>query len=220
MCTPVSITSARRRSRAAACTQFRREDWNTPAVLAARDGTLNTGNAELFRIGPSTLSLAYRQTSARYRSVRQVDQSTAVPNETGDTQVTLQSRLLRVLAEGEVTPVGASKPAKVNICELKQPLGMSISTSEDHHTTALDVEYGLRVIGTDSSCDAPTPPRGRPPRNVGARDENTKREESLSLLRRNRWNISRAAHEPNAARTIIYRRMSRLQIVLPHLRNL
>lgn len=209
MSTPASIISTRRRNRPVACIQFRRQDWHEPAVLATHGGTLNTGKAERCRIGPNVLLLAYRQNSARRFLVRQSGQATQ------------QSRLLRVLADHEITPLGASNPAKVNICELKQPPGASISTSENYQPSAPAVEDGLRVIGTDSSCDASTQPRSRLTHNIGPRDENAEREELLRLLRRQRWNLSRAEHETNAARTTTtYRRMSRMRIVLPHLLRL
>ena len=233
--------------------------------------------------------------------VRQADRGTLFLDEIGDMPLTLQSSLLRVLAEGEIAPLGADKPVKVNIrvlcathrnlnslvCQgsfredllfrlrglavtlpplrmrsdlraligslmrhealhaghpfvlheeavamllslpwpgnirqLKQVLGTAISMSEGHHITARDVEDGLNGIGTDSSCDASARSQGAPPHSGGARNEDSAREELLCLLRRHRWNISGAAHETNAARSTIYRRMSRLQIVAPHLRDL
>ena len=233
--------------------------------------------------------------------VRQADRGTLFLDEIGDMRLTLQSSLLRVLAEGEVTPLGADKPVKINIrvlCathrdlnslvregkfredllfrlrglavtlpplrrrsdvraliaslmrqealraghlfvldedavalllslpwpgnirELKQVLGAAISMSDDHHITTRDVEDSLHGIGSDSNCDASHGHEARCLANGGARNENSEREELLRLLRGHRWNISRVAHETNVARTTIYHRMSRLQIVPPHLRDL
>jgi transcriptional regulator of acetoin/glycerol metabolism len=57
-------------------------------------------------------------TGARSKGVRgmiqQADGGTLFLDEIGDMPLQLQTRLLRVLAEGEILPVGASSPVKVN----------------------------------------------------------------------------------------------------------
>ncbi|CAG1019582.1 Acetoin catabolism regulatory protein [Burkholderiaceae bacterium] len=245
--------------------------------------------------------------------VRQADKGTLFLDEIGDMPLNLQSSLLRVLAEGEITPLGAQKAVRIdirvlcathrdlialvrqgrfredllfrlrglavtlpplrlrsdmraliaklvrreslqaghpisigedavslllsldwpgNIRELKQVLGAAISMSDDHRVTARDIEDSLHGIGTGigagtcghapANAHTPAPQMPAPPMHHGGvpPGEDNEREELLRLLRRHRWNISRAAHETNAARTTIYRRMSRLQIVPPHLRDL
>lgn len=119
-----------------------------------------------------------------------------------------------------------SLPWPGNIRELKQALGAAASMSENHHITVRDVQDSLHGIGTDAGCAASVEPQVRLRNTNDAADahfergELLEREELLSVLRRHRWNISRAAHETNAARTTIYRRMSRLNIVPPNLRGL
>lgn len=68
--------------------------------------------AELFGHAPG----AFTGASARGRKglVEEADGGTLFLDEIGDMPLTLQARLLRVLAEGEVTPVGASQPKRVS----------------------------------------------------------------------------------------------------------
>ena len=233
--------------------------------------------------------------------VRQADRGTLFLDEIGDMPLSLQSSLLRVLAEGEVTPLGAQKAVQVNIrvlCathrdlasrvrqglfredllfrlrgltvtlpplrartdmraviytlvrreamlaghpiaigddamallvslpwpgnirELKQVLCAAISMSEGECLSAADVRDSLHGIGSDTHPEPSVPPATSTTPHDVPHHADGEREELLRLLRRHRWNISRAAHETNSARTTIYRRMSKLQIVPPHLRDL
>ena len=69
--------------------------------------------AELFGHAPG----AFTGASPRGRKglVEEADGGTLFLDEIGDMALTLQARLLRVIAEGEVTPVGASRPRRVSV---------------------------------------------------------------------------------------------------------
>jgi transcriptional regulator of acetoin/glycerol metabolism len=69
--------------------------------------------AELFGHAPG----AFTGASPRGRKglVEEADGGTLFLDEIGDMPLTLQARLLRVIAEGEVTPVGASRPRRVDV---------------------------------------------------------------------------------------------------------
>ena len=69
--------------------------------------------AELFGHAPG----AFTGASARGRRglVEEADGGTLFLDEIGDMALPLQARLLRVIAEGEVTPVGAARPRRVTV---------------------------------------------------------------------------------------------------------
>ncbi len=76
-------------------------------------------------------------TGARSKGMRgliqQADGGTLFLDEIGDMPLQLQTRLLRVLAEGEILPVGADKPVRVNcriIAATHQDLGQLIDRGE------------------------------------------------------------------------------------------
>ncbi|HCW95659.1 MAG TPA: Fis family transcriptional regulator [Pseudomonas sp.] len=79
-----------------------------PGALAA-----SVVESELFGYAPGTF------TGARSKGMRgliqQADKGTLFLDEIGDMPLHLQTRLLRVLAEQEVTPLGAEQPVKVDI---------------------------------------------------------------------------------------------------------
>lgn len=239
--------------------------------------------------------------------VRQADKGTLFLDEIGDMPLCLQSRLLRVLAEGEITPLGSHTATRVdirvlcathrdlpalvrlgqfredllfrlrglsvtlpplrlrsdartlivhllgleaartghavsideeaialllslpwpgNIRELKQVLSTAISMCDGAVISASDIQESLHGIGACPSPSATPAPAGDSRESPAlANDHSTcppssERDELLQLLRRHHWNISRAAQEAKSARTTIYRKMSRLQIVPPHLRDL
>ncbi len=66
-------------------------------------------------------------------------------DEISNTSLTLQSKLLRVIEEGELMPVGSSKPIKINcriIAASNQPLGLLVKEKKFRH----DLYYRLNVI--------------------------------------------------------------------------
>jgi transcriptional regulator of acetoin/glycerol metabolism len=69
--------------------------------------------AELFGHAPGAFTGATPK--GRAGLVEAADGGTLFLDEIGDMPLALQSRLLRVLAEGEVTPVGASRPRRVRL---------------------------------------------------------------------------------------------------------
>ncbi len=69
--------------------------------------------AELFGYAAGAFTGA--TTRGRKGLIEEADGGTLFLDEIGDMPLSLQSRLLRVLAEGEVTPVGASHPRRVSI---------------------------------------------------------------------------------------------------------
>lgn len=87
--------------------------------------------SELFGYTPGAF------TGARTRGMRgliqQADGGTLFLDEIGDMPLQLQTRLLRVLAEGEILPVGADSPVKVNcrvIAATHQDLGVLIERGD------------------------------------------------------------------------------------------
>lgn len=74
--------------------------------------------------------------------IQQADGGTLFLDEIGDMPLQLQTRLLRVLAEGEILPVGADSPVKVNcrvIAATHQDLGQLI----EHGAFRADLYYRL-----------------------------------------------------------------------------
>ena len=69
--------------------------------------------AELFGHAPGAFTGAAPR--GRKGLVEEADGGTLFLDEIGDMALTLQARLLRVIAEGEVTPVGASRPRRVSV---------------------------------------------------------------------------------------------------------
>ena len=230
--------------------------------------------------------------------LQQADGGTLFLDEIGDMPLALQARLLRVLAEQEVRPIGADVPVKTNfrvvsathrhlgervrdgafredlmfrlqgltvtlpalrqrhdmpalaarlagaidmgahrrvqlapcacrllqslpwpgnVRQLKQVLTTAAWLSDGPTIRAEDLAMALENSGAAMPATPyPSPYPSPAVANVEAlpHDERTA---LLASLRRNRWNVSRTAEEFSAARTTIYRRMTRLGIVQPHL---
>jgi transcriptional regulator of acetoin/glycerol metabolism len=97
-----------------------------------------------------------------------------------------------------------------NVRELKQVLDTAACLCESQILGAGDLRAALGESGDGSDTVNASGAEVLPM----PRDE---RSALLLSLKRNRWNVSKTAHELKAARTTIYRRMSRLGIVQPHL---
>ncbi|MDA4629961.1 sigma-54 factor interaction domain-containing protein, partial [Escherichia coli] len=69
--------------------------------------------SELFGYAPGAFTGALAK--GRKGLVEEADGGTLFLDEIGDMPLALQSRLLRVLAEGEVLPLGASRAKPVNV---------------------------------------------------------------------------------------------------------
>lgn len=136
-------------------------------------------------------------------------------------------RLGRAVAFGPAAVNWMSRVAwPGNVRQLKQVLGAALWLGDGHTLQAEDLQQVLDGCGDAATSPAPSSAAGPEPTVMagpamesslapGARPD--ERSELLLSLRRNRWNVSRTAAEFNAARTTIYRRMTRLGIVQPHL---
>lgn len=87
--------------------------------------------SELFGYAPGAFTGA-RSKGARGR-IAQADGGTLFLDEIGDMPIDLQTRLLRVLAEGEVLPLGADTPVQVDlsvICATHRDLGAMVASGQ------------------------------------------------------------------------------------------